>query len=299
MKKTLAILLAGLLTAAMTVSAAAVETLSEDVAYKFGFGIQKATTFWAPDGVKSAGEYYDIDYLPEWCVGVCHDAALSDAAQNLPVDVALSWDDEYVYTWLSYTEDSGHDFTAATHPSFWDGEIVQFGAADIDVAVEDSANRLETGYGQYTDSGEKTTINWADGMGTGYAADNNALEDFECFIDGKTVTYEIRVPFSAFTAKKAAVGEQFKMCWVICYDGGNGEYLMWSLGDGITGGAKDPALHASVTLEEAPVIETEAEVVEAPAADAEAAAPATFDAGVIAAVAAILSAAGYAVSKKR
>ncbi len=298
MKKTLAILLAGLMTAAMTVSASAVETLSEDVAYKFGFGIQKATTYWAPDGVKSEGEYYDIDYLPEWCVGVCHDASLSDAAQNLPVDVALSWDDEYVYTWLSYTEESGHDFTAASHPSFWDGEIVQFGAADIDVAEGETTLRLETGYGQYTDSGEKTTINWADGMGTGYAADNGAVEDFECFIDGKTVTYEIRVPFSAFTAKKAAVGEQFKMCWVICYDGGNGEYLMWSLGDGITGGPKDAALHASVTLEDAPVVETVAET-EAAGEVVDVAAPQTFDAGVIAAVAAIVSAAGYAISKKR
>ncbi len=298
MKKTLAILLAGLMTAAMTVSASAVETLSEDVAYKFGFGIQKATTYWAPDGVKSEGEYYDIDYLPAWCVGVCHDASLSDAAQNLPVDVALSWDDEYVYTWLSYTEESGHDFTAASHPSFWDGEIVQFGAADIDVAEGETTLRLETGYGQYTDSGEKTTINWADGMGTGYAADNGAVEDFECFIDGKTVTYEIRVPFSAFTAKKAAVGEQFKMCWVICYDGGNGEYLMWSLGDGITGGPKDAALHASVTLEDAPVVETVAET-EAAGEVVDVAAPQTFDAGVIAAVAAIISTAGYVISKKR
>ncbi|MBQ8400623.1 MAG: hypothetical protein IJX14_01710 [Clostridia bacterium] len=46
------------------------------------------------------------------------------------------------------------------------------------------------------------------------------------------------------------------------------------------------------------VEETVAEVVEG-AADAEAAAPQTFDAGVIAAVAAIVSAAGYAISKKR
>jgi len=40
------------------------------------------------------------------------------------------------------------------------------------------------------------------------------------------------------------------------------------------------------------------EVVETPADDAGATAPQTFDAGVIAAVAALISAAGYAVSKK-
>ena len=50
---------------------------------------------------------------------------------------------------------------------------------------------------------------------------------------------------------------------------------------------------------EAPAEETEApeETVEAPAETTEA--PKTFDAGVIAAVAAVVSAAGYAVSKKR
>ena len=52
---------------------------------------------------------------------------------------------------------------------------------------------------------------------------------------------------------------------------------------------------------EAEVVETEPEVVEteAPAVEEEVEAPQTFDFGVIAAVAAIVSAAGYAISKKR
>ena len=52
---------------------------------------------------------------------------------------------------------------------------------------------------------------------------------------------------------------------------------------------------------EAEVVETEPEVVEteAPVVEEEVAAPQTFDFGVIAAVAAIVSAAGYAISKKR
>ena len=49
---------------------------------------------------------------------------------------------------------------------------------------------------------------------------------------------------------------------------------------------------------EAPV-ETDAELVDAAAAETTAVAPKTFDAAIIAAVAAIVSAAGYAVSKKR
>ena len=59
----------------------------------------------------------------------------------------------------------------------------------------------------------------------------------------------------------------------------------------------DPAAHGLTFVFAEEVVETEAEVVdevvEAPAA------PQTFDAGIIAAVAAIVSAAGYAVSKKR
>lgn len=52
-----------------------------------------------------------------------------------------------------------------------------------------------------------------------------------------------------------------------------------------------------LSLVNAPAVETEAEVVDG-AADAVVTAPQTFDAGVIAAVAAIVSAAGYAVSRK-
>lgn len=301
MKKTLSMILAAMLVGTMAVTASAVETLPEDLQGKIGFGIQKATTGWLIDGVKSEGEYYDVDYKTEWCVGVCSDAAASDTAQALPVDLAMSWDEEYVYIWMSYTEATGHKFTAADHPAFWDGEIIQLGFADMDVVAGEATDRLETGYGQYSDSGEKTTINWAsplDAPVQGYAADNGAVEDFECFIDGNTVTYEIRVPVNSFTEKTAAEGYEFKFCPVICYDGGAGAYYMWSLGDGITGGPKDAYQHVNVKMEAAPVVETEAEVVEEVVADTAVAAPATFDAAIVAAVAAIVSAAGYAISKK-
>lgn len=62
------------------------------------------------------------------------------------------------------------------------------------------------------------------------------------------------------------------------------------------------ALELKLEKAVAPSLETEAEVVDVPVDDATVdapVAPQTFDAGVIAAVAAIVSAAGYAVSKKR
>ena len=62
----------------------------------------------------------------------------------------------------------------------------------------------------------------------------------------------------------------------------------------------DPAAHGLTFVFAEEVVETEApETVVEEVVDAPAAAPQTFDAGVIAAVAAIVSAAGYALSKKR
>ncbi len=63
-------------------------------------------------------------------------------------------------------------------------------------------------------------------------------------------------------------------------------------------GSWDVDLYDYVILGPELVIETEAEVVDAPADAADVAAPQTFDGGILAAVSAILAAAGYMVSKK-
>ena len=296
MKKALSLILASLLLAT---------AVSADIALEEGavdFEIQKATATWTPDGVKSEGEYYDIELLPEWISTACSDASKDADVVALPVDYAMSWDDDYVYLWLSYEDATGHNFTAADHPSHWDGEIIQIGAAEVDVASEEAADRLEIGFGTHTDTKEKLSFCWAqsgyepnpgNAITEGYGANNTAVDDYECFWDEDTITYEARVPFSIFTKKTVEEGLAFTWAVCMCIDGGAGAYTMWHLADGIAGGTKNPAAHATVTLAAAPVVETVAEVVE------EAAAPQTFDAGVIAAVAAIVSAAGYAVSKKR
>ncbi|MBQ3592288.1 MAG: hypothetical protein II979_10125, partial [Clostridia bacterium] len=254
MKRILSLMLTAVVLCIMTAAVSAVEILPAELQGKIEFGIRKAVTDWAADGEKSAGEYYDVEYSTQWCVGVCDDASESDTAQSLPVDLAMSWDEDYVYLWLSYTEDTGHNFTVAEHPSYWDGEIVQLGFADMDVVPGEATDRLETGYGMYSDTSQKMTMNWASPQGApvqGYGADNSAVEDFGCFVNGKTVTYEIRVPINAITENNAEVGYRFKFCSVICYDGGGGSYNMWSLGDGITGGPKDAYQHVNVTMESA------------------------------------------------
>jgi len=294
MKKTLSLILAGLIAGSMALTAAAGNVFEEDQG-KVAFGVKKATATWNPDGIYDAGEYYDIDVKDTWISTACGgDETQNAKTKALDVDVAMSYDDEYFYLYMSYNDPDGFKFTTVDNPNWWDGDIMQFGGSDVDQTGD--ANRLEIGIGQYSDSGEKSTMNWADWLGSGYMVNGgNWNDDFEVTVDGNQVTYELRVPFSAFATVAPTVGAQYKICFCFGWSMENGGYNMWQLASGITGG-KSIDNHATVTLEEAPVVETVAEeVVE----DTAAAAPQTFDAGVIAAVAAIVSAAGYAVSKKR
>ena len=296
MKKTLSMILATLLVGTMAVSASAAHIFEADQG-KIAFDVQKASAIWSPDGNYEVGEYYDIDVQPGWISTMCGQDDLNEKTANLDVNLAMSWDNDYLYVYVKYVDLDGFNFTAARNPDWWNGDIIQFGAADAD-AVGDGT-QLEIGCGQYSDSGEKSTYNWKDVMGSGYWANgSNVGDDFEVTFDGNTVIYEFRVPFSAFTAKTAAIGEKFGVCLCVNWtDGGEGvgSYATWQLASGISGG-KTPENFAKITLQDAPVIETEPEtVVEEVVADA---APATFDAGIVAAVAAIVSAAGYALSKK-
>ena len=102
---------------------------------------------------------------------------------------------------------------------------------------------------------------------------------------------------SAFSTVAAKVGAQYGVCYVISWGNTYEDYRHTQLAAGCTGDAGKAAdLFAKITLEEAIVVETEPETVEV--VEDAAAAPQTFDAGIVAAVAAIVSAAGYAISKK-
>ena len=99
---------------------------------------------------------------------------------------------------------------------------------------------------------------------------------------------------------KGEEGKQISVCYVISW-GNDADYAHTQLAAGCTGFGKEASYFATVTLGDQIVVETEPEVVETVAedtADATTEAPKTFDAGIIAAVAAIVSAAGYAISKK-
>ncbi|MBR4960114.1 MAG: hypothetical protein IKY52_04380, partial [Clostridia bacterium] len=127
MKKTLSLILAGLIAGSMALSAAAANVYEADQG-KVAFGVKKATATWNPDGIYDEGEYYDIDVKDTWISTMCG----GDEAQNaktaaLDVDVAMSYDDEYFYLYMSYIDPDGFKFTTVDNPAWWDGDIMQFG----------------------------------------------------------------------------------------------------------------------------------------------------------------------------
>jgi len=249
MKKIFSFAIAAVLTAAVVAPVQA-EHIFEEALGEVEFGVAKASASWAADGKKTAGEYYDVEYKPEWISTMCSGDTNAQTAA-IDVDLAMSWDETYLYTWLSYKDPNGHNFTLAGQPDFWNGDIVQFSGADGD-AMGDGM-RLEVGFGKYSDTGELGSVNWQDYLGSGFAAAGSfPEEDCNIFVEGDVITYEFRIPFEYFvTADAMAVGSQCRVSYCFCWDGEAGGYSVWQLGSGISGG-KDAGNHALVTLEAAP-----------------------------------------------
>ena len=295
MKKVFSLVLAGLLVAGMAVSTSAAFQAEEDL-QNISFDIHRINATWTPDGEWSDGEYAEVDHKTSWISAATNDEANLDAAKNLDFKLGMSYDDQYVYGYVQFVDANGHD-------NAWDdeaGSMWYSGALQINFSDADEAGdqRLEYGIG-LTNSGKKITNTWGDYLGTGFEA---ADADWTCNVDGDTVTYEFRTPFSAFSdTVKGKEGDQIGFCVVISW-GNEQDYIHTQLSSGCTGDpGKAADNYAKVTLGDQIVVETEPETVETvadAAAETTTEAPKTFDAGIIAAVAAIVSAAGYAIAKK-
>lgn len=253
MKKILSLAAAALLTATAVIPAQA-EHIFEEALGEVAFGVQKATAAWAADGVKTPGEYYDIEYQPAW-ISTMTSGDTNETTAAIDVDLAMSWDETYFYTWISYTDPDGYNFTAAGQPDFWNGDIVQFSGADGDAAGD--GMRLEVGFGKYSDSGELASVNWQDYLGSGFAASGSfPAEDCNIFVNGDVLTFEFRIPFEYFvTADAMTEGSQCRVSVCFNWTSADGGYATWQLASGISGG-KDAGNHALVTLEAAPVVYT-------------------------------------------
>lgn len=296
MKKVFSLVLAGLLVAGMAIASSA-GTVEEEDRGNIKFDIHKINATWTPDGEWSEGEYAEVAYKNTWISAACADDANDSAAKNLAFKLGMSYDSSYVYGFVQFDDANGHDNAwDDDNGSMWYSGAIQINFSDAD---EEGDQRLEYGIG-LTNNGAQINNTWADYLGSGYTAE---AADWYCDVDGDTVTYEFRTPINAFSdSVKGAEGEQIKFCLVISW-GNEQDYIHTQLASGCTGFGKEAGNFAVLTLGDQIVVETaapetEAEVVDAADAAATTTAPKTFDAGIIAAVAAIVSAAGYAISKK-
>ena len=294
MKKVFSLVLAGLLVVGMAVATSA--SIEEEDRGNISFDIHRINATWTPDGEWSDGEYAPVDVQNTWISAATNDEANLDAAKNLDFKLGMSYDDTYVYGYVQFVDANGHDNAWDDEPgSMWYSGALQINFSDADEAGD---QRLEYGIG-LTNNGKKITNTWGDYLGGGF---ESADADWTCDVDGDTVTYEFRTPFSAFSdSVKGKEGDKLGFCLVISW-GNEQDYIHTQLASGCTGDpGKAADNYAKVTLGDQIVVETEPEVVETVADTAAAEtteAPKTFDAGIIAAVAAIVSAAGYAISKK-
>ena len=91
MKKIFSFAIAAVLTAAVVAPVQA-EHIFEEALGEVEFGIGKSTAAWAADGKKTAGEYYDVEYKPEWISTMCSGDTNAQTAA-IDVDLAMSWDE--------------------------------------------------------------------------------------------------------------------------------------------------------------------------------------------------------------
>ncbi len=232
------------------------------------------------------------------------------ADQTTDVDASLAttakvwslWDGEYIYFFAKVTDPEIFAEIKDDPTATWNQDAIGF-MIDYAYNREEAVSYRDLGadsYAGYVNVGAvEGDFNKPEDPSIfgqpGYADD---VESY-CVITGEGYDIEIQLPLARY--KDYVAGD--KLGFEICANGATTEatrdhQAVWKHRDGGDGGAswQYSANMGTLILNEKPA-ETEAEVVEA-AADT-VAAPQTFDAGMIAAVAAIVSAAGYALSKKR
>ncbi len=310
MQKVATLVLSALL---LSVSASAANNWTDDVVVEAGKGTPVV------DGVVNEGEWFGAqeltitlddpvvnefgEYQGNW--------ANEKPAGDFSASMYFMWDEEALYILDKRVDD--HTSLAGDGTQPWagsDGNLVFLQTIDSFESGNDEAWSHHIFYivGDGADANNYGGTAWvrvANGStNTQETVKRDQIKTASAAIDGGWVM-EVKVPWTVFEEEipdffpedDAVIG----MSLVPIDNDADGDYsqISWfKVADalGVQGGY-DYGGWATLKLLPAPVVETEAEVVDTEAGAATA--PQTFDAGVIAAVAAIVSAAGYAVSKKR
>ena len=242
MKKQWLIPLALLTAAAAAASVHAAFAEEEDLC-NIRFDVNHIYTKWNPDGTWSPDEYTEIPVQASWISAVTADDANLDAAKNLDFTLGMSWDEEYVYTFVQHEDQNGYSSPYDTDPgSMWYESCMQVCYTDADQIGD---QRLEYGITRSSDTGNLLANVWADYLGIGYVPTDS---DYTVVVDGNVVTYEFRTPFSAFSKLQTAQGNTYGLCYVISW-GNEQDYIHTQLASGCSGySGKNAGNFAQFTL---------------------------------------------------
>ncbi len=221
----------------------------------------------------------------------------NDKGEYATADVYSLWDSENIYFFAEVTDPT---IAAQIQDAMWDQDAIGF---MLDYAYDRTA---EKSYRDLGDAAYAGYVNVAAVEGNanapeaptifGIAKYADAVESYTTLTD-KGYDVEIKLPLALY--KDYAAGD--KLGFEICLNNSAEEgtfvrdsQTVWKQADGAEGSASWQYTYnmGTLILNEQPA-ETVAETVE------NGTAPQTMDAGIIAAVAAIVSATGYALSKKR
>jgi len=215
--------------------------IDEEDAGEVAFTVEQATAEWAADGTYTAGEYFDIDVENTWMSAFSHDPFLTENVKNLPFDLAMSWDEDYLYSYVKFTAPGGYVQTPAGDAgNMWGYTCLQVSAADVDCTGED---RLEYGLATDTD-GDMISAVWGDYIG-GFDPEG----DYGVFVNGNTVVYEVRTPFTAFSDAAPTNGNKYGVNYVLSTSLNPDNLRHTQLASGCTGDpGKDASRFATITL---------------------------------------------------
>ena len=249
MKKITAVVVACMMLLSLAVCASAYWE-PEEAFLEVKFNIGKQTVAWAADGTITDGEYYPVAIDPTWLSYAINDNDTDNGlayAKSITPELYMSWDENYVYTATRYEVPNGHENLWDGDPaSMWYSGAVQFNYANFDEVA--SEYRLEYGVGLSSDTGNILYTVWADGCGEGYQPTE---DDAKVWLDGNTLTYETRCPWTAFadednTGYKEGNGFNFCLVWSV---GELQDYVHIQLAEGCTGNGKHAENFAQVTLD--------------------------------------------------
>ncbi|MCL2517348.1 MAG: hypothetical protein FWF15_02175 [Oscillospiraceae bacterium] len=272
MKKIIAILIALILLTLPVFAGHEPEANMGNVAYT----IQKYAEKPVIDGILDEYSYTKLDVKPGdisygWSDSVTNGA---DLAKNLDFAAYLTYDEDYVYLFLSVdAANYFNDIETFGDGNMWAQSIIQ---ANFAAVTDAGGDRLEYGIGRNSINGELNYICWAQYPGAAAELNLQPGTDFQIVVTGGRLNYEVRTPVAAFTANgKLAEGGQIGFCLVIgmcdkslAEGQAAGGYLHTQVASGCSGG-KAADQFAKITLagvmEGRPVIVEEVEVVEEPA----------------------------------